>query len=228
VTFERFDEQARLTVVLAQEECRLLGHDEIGADHLLVAVARVDEAILGLAPERLRDVVARLRGVRQRRESADTLPFSAEAMAAIERADDQATSRGHTRVRPGHVLLAVLGAGNTASRILSEVGLSEHKARAWAEHAAAHPASGSARASPQRVAGRVSALDEGRFEDAIRDGHPVMVRLHNTPPLGDVGNALVDARLLKLMLAADGRLGRMLRAHGVDEATVDAALKPPA
>jgi hypothetical protein len=74
----------------------------------------------------------------------------------------------------------------------------------------------------------VSALDEGRFEDAIRDGHPAMVRLHNTPPLGDVGNALVDARLLKLMLAADGRLGRMLRAHGVDEATVDAALKPPA
>jgi ATP-dependent Clp protease ATP-binding subunit ClpA len=158
----------------------------------------------------------------------DALPFSAEAMAAIERADDQATSRGHTRVRPGHVLLAVLGADNTASRILSEVGLPEHKARAWAEHAAEHPASGGARASPQRVAGRVSALDEGRFEDAIRDGHPVMVRLHKTPPLGDVGNALVDARLLKLMLAADGRLGRMLRAHGVDEATVDAALKPPA
>jgi hypothetical protein len=67
-----------------------------------------------------------------------------------------------------------------------------------------------------------------RFEDAIRDGDPVIVRLHNTPPLGDVGNALVDARLLKLMLAADGRLGRMLRAHGVDEATVDAAPRPPA
>lgn len=229
MTFERFDEQARLTIVLAQEECRILRHGDIGADHLLVAVARVDEAILALAPERLRDVVAGLRDVRERRDSPDALPFSAEATAAIEAANDQATSRGHTHVRPGHVLLALLAAGDTASRVLSGAGVSEDAARAAAEHAAEHPASGGAPAPSARlVVGRVPALDEGRFEDALRDGHPVMVRLHSAPPLGDIGNALVDARLLKLILAADGRIASMLRAHGVGESAVDAALKPPA
>ncbi len=62
-------------------------HRHIGADHLLLAVARVDEALLALALERLRDVVAELRGAREPRESPDALPFSAEAIAAIETAD---------------------------------------------------------------------------------------------------------------------------------------------
>lgn len=46
---------------------------------------------------------------------------------------------------------------------------------------------------------------EAAGEHAIRDGHPVMVRLHNGPPLGDVGHPLVDARQSKVMLTADGR-----------------------
>ncbi len=228
MTFERFDAQARLILVLAQEECRLLHHGDIGADHVLIGVARVDEAILALAPERLRDVVAELRGDPEPRESPDALPFSAEARAAIETADAQATSRGHTHVRPGHVLLALLAAGTTASQVLAGADVSEDTARRAAEHAAEHPASGVAAASSLRLAaGLVPALDEGRFDDAIREGHPVVVRLHSAPPLGDIGNALVDARLLKLMLAADGRVARMLRAHGVDESAVDAVFEPP-
>jgi hypothetical protein len=228
VTFERFVAQARLIIVLAQEECRLLHHGDIGADHLLIAVARVDEAILALDPERLREVVAELRGAPEPRESPDPLPFSAEARAAIETADAQATSREHRHVHPGHVLLALLAVGTTASQVLARAGVSEDTARRAGEHAAEHPPSGVAAASSTRlVAGLVPALDEGRFEDAIREGHPVLVRLHSAPPLGDIGNALVDARLLKLMLAADGRVARMLRGHGVDEFAVEAVFEPP-
>jgi hypothetical protein len=229
VTFERFDGRARLTVVLAQEECRLLGHGDIGADHLLVAVARADEAILALAPERLRAVVVRLRGPREGRESPPELRFTAEAMAALQTARDHAATTGHTEIRPGHVLLALLAAGPTAARILGEVGIAVPAARSAAEHAAAHPPTPAAAPPPlaDPPPSRVPALDEGRFEDAIRDGRPVMVRLHNAPPLGDIGHPLVDARLLRVMLAADGRVARMLRAHGVDEAALDAALEPP-
>src|SRR4051794_28128132 len=219
VSFERFDEQTRAVIVSAQEECRRLGHPDFGADHLLIGFALVDETILGAPPDRLRAAVVRLRS--ERRGTPRRLPFSEEAKAAIQ----AVAAAGHPRVRPGHLLLALLDAGDTAARVLETAGLTEAGVRAAAARAAE-------RRGPRphvaaTVGGSVAALEEGRFEDALRDGHPVPVRLHNAPPLGDLGHPRVDARLLKLVLAADGRLGRVLRDHGVDERAVDAALDPP-
>lgn len=228
MVFQRFDESARVTIALAQEESRLLGHSDIGAEHLLVGIARVDEAILGVAPIRLRDAAHRLRGRMEHVDPPQTMPFTAEAQAAVQRAVDQATSRGHARVRPAHILLALLAAGDTAAQVLSDVGVSPGNATARAEHAAERPPTGGA-ATPHvfPAVGHVPVLDDRRFEDAVRDGHPVMVRLHDAPPLGDIGAPDVDARLLRVILAAGGRLARMLHEHGVDEAAIDAALKRP-
>jgi hypothetical protein len=71
-------------------------------------------------------------------------------------------------------------------------------------------------ASTRRSSGSVGSRRSTRGGSRTRSAtaHPVMVRLHDAPPLGDVGNARVDARLLNVMLAADGRMARMLRAHG--------------
>jgi ATP-dependent Clp protease ATP-binding subunit ClpA len=41
--FERFTERARQAVVLAQEEARTLGHDQIGTEHLLLGLLREEE-----------------------------------------------------------------------------------------------------------------------------------------------------------------------------------------
>ena len=56
--FDRYDERARLVVVLAQEEARVLRHDAIGVEHLLLGVCRVDQSLVGALPEELRERVA--------------------------------------------------------------------------------------------------------------------------------------------------------------------------
>ena len=48
--------------------------------------------------------------------------------------------------------------------------------------------------------------------------------LGSDAPMGDLGNPLVDGRLLLLILASDSYVGRLLRDHGLDEAAVRAAV----
>jgi ATP-dependent Clp protease ATP-binding subunit ClpA len=69
--FERFTESARAVVVRAQEEARGLGHDFIGCEHLLIAVAAAPDgearsALLasGVTPESLRSAVGEITGPR--------------------------------------------------------------------------------------------------------------------------------------------------------------------
>jgi ATP-dependent Clp protease ATP-binding subunit ClpA len=67
--FERFTDSARAVVVGAQEEARGLGHNWIGCEHLLIAVAAEPEgqartALLatGVTPDSLRSVVEEIVG----------------------------------------------------------------------------------------------------------------------------------------------------------------------
>jgi ATP-dependent Clp protease ATP-binding subunit ClpA len=43
--FERFTDQARQPIVLAQEEARLLNHSYIGTDHILLGLIREGERV---------------------------------------------------------------------------------------------------------------------------------------------------------------------------------------
>ncbi len=52
--FERFTERAREVVVLAQDEARLLKHNYIGTEHLLLGLLREEEAIAARVLERAR------------------------------------------------------------------------------------------------------------------------------------------------------------------------------
>ncbi|MDX6274968.1 MAG: ATP-dependent Clp protease ATP-binding subunit ClpC, partial [Frankiales bacterium] len=61
--FEHFDERARRCVVRTQEETRRLGHAEIGAEHLLLGIAAVDEGLVGAGIERLRVSLVAMDGV---------------------------------------------------------------------------------------------------------------------------------------------------------------------
>ena len=64
--FERFTDQARQMMLTAQEEGRLLQHDYVGTEHLLIAATEVDGglpsalATLGLTTEALRSSVTRM------------------------------------------------------------------------------------------------------------------------------------------------------------------------
>ena len=51
--FERFTDKARRVVVLAQEEARILNHDYIGTEHLLLGLLQEDKGVAARALEAL-------------------------------------------------------------------------------------------------------------------------------------------------------------------------------
>nr|WP_119727648.1 Clp protease N-terminal domain-containing protein [Thermomonospora amylolytica] len=111
--FERFAKDAREAVVLAQQEARELGHDEIGPEHVLLGLLRVGT---GPAAEALRAHDVDLDDLRARlRSPAEDAALDPEALAAIgidldrvREATDaafgpDALRRGLVRRRRGHI-----------------------------------------------------------------------------------------------------------------------------
>ncbi|MEY2515779.1 MAG: hypothetical protein QOJ89_3137 [bacterium] len=220
--FEHFDERARLCIVRTHEETGRLGHEEIGAEHLLLGIAAVDDAIIGVEVERLRAAVVALQGVGPGAEPGWT-QFSAEAKAALEGANTQALALGHTTIDPAHLLLAVLDSDGVARRVLRESELTVADVRERAIAAAGRPAPAGATTPDLGDPPRANR----DHADDLRAGHPVTVQLGSDPfPTGDLGHPRVDAQLLALMLANDTPGARFLREHGIDEAAVRAALAP--
>lgn len=72
--FERFNEPARMTMTLAQEEARLLRHGHIGTEHLLLALLELEDGggpLAGLGIDKARaesDIAARLAAMEQKPE----------------------------------------------------------------------------------------------------------------------------------------------------------------
>jgi ATP-dependent Clp protease ATP-binding subunit ClpC len=135
--FERFTEQARQVVVLAQEEARLMRHGHIGTEHLLVALARVDDDVAtpllaghGLSGEKARAEVVAIEGVGNA-EPGGQLPFTPAAHDALEATLRESLELGHDRVEPGHLLLGVLRQRDgVARRVLAGAGANPPEARA--------------------------------------------------------------------------------------------------
>jgi ATP-dependent Clp protease ATP-binding subunit ClpC len=135
--FERFTEQARQVVVLAQEEARLMRHAHIGTEHLLVALARGDDDIAtpmlaahGLTGEKTRAEVVAIEGVGNADPSGQ-LPFTSAAQDALEATLRESLELGHDRIEPAHLLLAVLRQRDgVARRVLAGAGANPPEARA--------------------------------------------------------------------------------------------------
>ncbi len=111
--FERFTDQARQMMLTAQEEARLLQHDYVGTEHLLIAATEADGglsaalAALGLTTEALRGSVTRMVAPGGQDRPGE-LPFTAEATAALDRSLREALQLGHGAIRPAHVVLGLL------------------------------------------------------------------------------------------------------------------------
>jgi ATP-dependent Clp protease ATP-binding subunit ClpA len=67
--FERFTDRARRVVVLAQEEARMLNHNYIGTEHILLGLIHEGEGVAAKALESLGSAWRRS-GSRSRRSSA--------------------------------------------------------------------------------------------------------------------------------------------------------------
>src|SRR3954447_17003530 len=102
--FERYTEQARQVVVLAQEEARLMRHGHIGTEHLLVALARVGDDVAspllddhGLTGEKTRAEGLAVGGI-GKAEPGGQIPFTPAAHDALEATLRESLELGHDRV----------------------------------------------------------------------------------------------------------------------------------
>jgi ATP-dependent Clp protease ATP-binding subunit ClpA len=134
--FERFTERARDVVVFAQDEARLLKHNYIGTEHLLLGLLREEEGLaerfLGVQGVTLEDVrrdVKRVIGVGGDVTSGQ-IPFTPRAKKALESALREAQALGHNYIGTEHILLGVEDQDEgVAAQILLDLGLSAELVR---------------------------------------------------------------------------------------------------
>jgi ATP-dependent Clp protease ATP-binding subunit ClpC len=203
VRFERFGEQARLVVVLAQEEAREMRHGEIAGEHLLLGIARVDPRVAGTHPDRIRGALVERRGIGTEAPPAE-VPFTAEARGALESAGRATARDGDPSVQPAHILRALLELRGPAAEILAGLGVDPTAAIGAATGTAAGAAASSGGGA-------------GAAPGAAADAGPEPASL--PPELVEA-----EAQVLLMLLRGGGPGAQLLRRHGVDEDTVRAEL----
>ena len=134
--FERFTDRARRVVVLAQEEARLLDHDYIGTEHLLLGLIDEGEGVacralgsLGVGGDRIRDEVVRIVG-HGPGPTAGHIAFTPQAKKILELALREALQMGHNYIGTEHILLGLIRVdGGVSAEILQQLGVDADRVR---------------------------------------------------------------------------------------------------
>ncbi len=134
--FERFTDRARRVVVLAQEEARLLNHNYIGTEHLLLGLIHEGEGLaakalesLGVSLDQVRSQVEDMIGVGTATPQGH-IPFTPRAKKVLELSLREALQLGHNYIGTEHILLGLLREGEgVAAQVLMKIGLDMQKVR---------------------------------------------------------------------------------------------------
>ncbi|MBV8980182.1 MAG: AAA family ATPase [Acidimicrobiia bacterium] len=129
--FERFTDRARRVVVLAQEEARMLNHNYIGTEHILLGLIHEGEGVaakalesLGIALEGVRQQVEEIIGQGQQAPSGH-IPFTPRAKKVLELSLREALQLGHNYIGTEHILLGLIHEGEgVAAKALESLGIS--------------------------------------------------------------------------------------------------------
>ena len=127
--FERFTEQSRRVVVLAQEESRMLRHNHIGSEHLLLGMLHEDGgtatdvlASAGITIEAARSLVGELAGPGDKLPSGH-IPFTQRAKKILELSLREALEQAKSYIGTEHILLALMrDADGMGARVLERLG----------------------------------------------------------------------------------------------------------
>src|SRR5580765_3811750 len=127
--FERFTDRARRVVVLAQEEARMLNHNYIGTEHILLGLIHEGEGVaakalesLGISLEAVRQQVEEIIGQGQQAPSGH-IPFTPRAKKVLELSLREALGLGHNYIGTEHILLGVVREGEgVAAQVLGRRG----------------------------------------------------------------------------------------------------------
>jgi ATP-dependent Clp protease ATP-binding subunit ClpC len=128
--FERFTEPGRRTLVLTLDEARLLGHDYIGTEHILLGLVCEADGVaaralvsLGVSLEGLRSTVEAVVGRGEGVPLGQQLSFTAGAKKALELSLREAQALGHDYIGTEHLLLGLLDEGEVAGQVLVQAGV---------------------------------------------------------------------------------------------------------
>ena len=127
--FERFTDRARRVVVLAQEEARLLNHNYIGTEHILLGLIHEGEGVaakalesLGISLEAVRNQVQEIIGQGGSSPSGH-IPFTPRAKKVLELSLREALQLGHNYIGTEHILLGLIREGEgVAAQVLVKLG----------------------------------------------------------------------------------------------------------
>lgn len=134
--FERFTDRARRVVVLAQEEARMLNHNYIGTEHILLGLIHEGEGVAAKALESLnisldavRAQVQEIIGEGQQAPSGH-IPFTPRAKKVLELSLREALQLGHNYIGTEHILLGLIREGEgVAAQVLGKLGADLNRVR---------------------------------------------------------------------------------------------------
>jgi ATP-dependent Clp protease ATP-binding subunit ClpC len=206
--FEKFSDRARRVVVLSQDEARLLNHNYIGTEHILLGLVHEDE---GVAARALRSLNVRLDAVRGEVEEiigqggsppSEHIPFTPRAKKVLELSLREAIQLGHNYIGTEHILLGLVREGEgVACEVLVKLGADLPKVRARVLQLVAESSGQGTGGWIFRPSSELTAVLDEAHRVAEARGEAEVMPIH-------------------LFLAAvehpDGAAGRMLQTVGVD------------
>ena len=134
--FEKFTDKARRVVVLAQEEAKLLNHNYIGTEHLLLGLIHEGEGVaakalesLGINLDSVREQVQEIIGQGQQAPTGH-IPFTPRAKKVLELSLREALQLGHSYIGTEHLLLGLIREGEgVAAQVLTKLGADTNRVR---------------------------------------------------------------------------------------------------
>jgi hypothetical protein len=134
--FERFTDDARQVILFARDEIRMLRHEQISVEHLLVGLVRVEEGAaarvlksLDLTLDIVRRRVIEMVGVGEA-VAPSQISFTPAAKKVFERALREVLARGENYIAAEDILLALVGQhDDVATSLLVKFGADPERVR---------------------------------------------------------------------------------------------------
>ena len=217
--FERFAEEAKKVLTLAQEEAERSQHSYIGTEHLLLGLLRNQEGVgckvlagLGVHIEQVRKKIETVLGVNERIVFQDIIPTS-RVKHVIEISFDEARSMGSQNVNSGHLLMGLVIEGEgIAAHVLEDLGAGADRVIAAVEAALGATPSGRGKRKPP-----------GRL---FRPWQPPMSATSYVARTRRPARAISDAADLLRLLQLP-HITKVLNARGIDVERLARELRDP-
>jgi hypothetical protein len=229
--FERFTERARQVVVLAQEEARILKHNYIGTEHILLGLLREEEGLaahalesLGITVERVRVQVVQIVGSGEGVTSGQ-IPFTPRAKRVLEVALREALSLGHNYIGTEHILLGLARENEgVAARILLDFDADSEKIRSEVMRMLFGPEGHRWVPGEAEPAGGRMPREHSGFPDTLVDGATRLIETVAREIEDQLGRpADAGDLLVALACVADGLAARTLAGLDIDADSLERA-----